>query len=94
MSRDRASAGDLLLDPVVCASFALLVFPFAVGVVDARLWTPLALPGYVLFVLMTVVGDVLPVVRSFGFRLYWVPFLLVCYGVSIAVAVGYAAIRR
>lgn len=94
MRRERASIGDLLLGPAVCVSFALLVFPFAVSVVDVRLWTPLALPGYVLFVLMTVVGDLLPVVRSFGFRLYWVPFLFVCYGISVAVAVGYAAIRR
>jgi hypothetical protein len=93
MSRDPP-VSELLVGPVVCVSFTLLVFPFAVSVVDARLWTPIALPGYTMFVLMTVVGDVLPVIRSFGFRLYWLPFLLVCYALSVAVAVGYHAIRR
>lgn len=85
---------DVAVGPIVRLSFALLVFPFAVSVIDSRLSSPLAVPGYVLFVLMTVVGNVLPVSRRFGFRLYWVPFVVVCYGISVAVGTGYYAVRR
>lgn len=92
--RSERAVGELVAGPVVWSVFALLVFPLALGVIDARLMTPLALPGYTLFVLMTVVGDVLPVVRNFGFRLYWLPFLLVCYGIAVAVAMGYYLLRR
>lgn len=92
MSAGRIRA-DTFIGPAVCVAFALLVFPFAITVLDARLWTPLALPGYTIFVLMTVVGDVLPLVRNFGFRLYWLPFVFVCYVLSVAVAVGYRSLR-
>lgn len=92
--RGEFTVGELVAGPVVWICFALLVFPLALGTIDARLMTPLALPGYAMFVLMTVVGDVLPVVRNYGFRLYWLPFLLVCYGISVALATGYYALRR
>lgn len=92
MSAGRIRA-DVLVGPAVCVAFALLVFPFAAATIDVRLWTPLALPGYTIFVLMTVVGDVLPLVRNFGFRLYWLPFVFVCYGLSVAMAVGYRSLR-
>ncbi|MDL5363325.1 hypothetical protein [Halalkalicoccus sp. NIPERK01] len=85
---------DRLVAPPVWISFALLIFPLAIGVVDTRLFSPLALPGYTVFVAMTVVGDVLPVVRNFGFRLYWLPFVVVCYGISVVVGIGYRALRR
>lgn len=80
--------------PSVWVSFALLVFPLALSNIDSRLFSPLALPGYVLFVLMTTVGNVLPKVRNFGFRLYWVPFIIVCYGISLTIGAGYNAVRR
>jgi hypothetical protein len=88
------TASELVAGPVVWISFALLVFPLALGTIDTRLMTPLALPGYTIFVLMTVVGDVLPVIRNYGFRLYWLPFLLVCYGISVVIATGYYVLRR
>ncbi len=80
--------------PSVWVSFALLVFPLALSTIDSRLWSPLALPGYVLFVLMTTIGNILPKVRNFGFRLYWVPFIVVCYGISLAIGTGCGAVRR
>ena len=81
----------LVVAPIVWVSFALLVFPLAISKIDSRLFSPLAVPGYVLFVLMTIVGNVLPKVRNFGFRLYWVPFVI---GISLAVGAGYYAGRR
>lgn len=80
--------------PSVWVSFALLVFPVALSTIDSRLWSPLALPGYVLFVLMTAIGNVLPKVRNLGFRLYWLPFIVVCYGISLAIGTGYDAVRQ
>jgi hypothetical protein len=94
MTRKRLSGSDLLAGPAVWISFALLVFPLATSVVDGRLWTPIAFPGYTIFVLITVIGDVLPVVRNFGFRLYWVPFVSICYGISVVIATGYYTIRK
>ena len=75
-------------------SFALLVFPLAISKIDSRLFSPLAVPGYVLFTLITIIGNILPKVRNFGFRLYWAPFVVVCYGISLAVGADYYAVRR
>lgn len=94
MTVDRDLVYRALAGPVVWITFAVLVIPFAVGVVDTRFMTPLAFPGYTLFVLMTVVGDVLPVIRNFGFRLYWIPFLVVCYVLSVVGATVYYVVRR
>lgn len=89
----RIPLRKLAIAPVVWVSFALLVFPLALSNIDSRLFSPLAIPGYILFVLMTIVGNVLPRVRNFGFRLYWLPFVIVCYGISLAVGTGYYAVR-
>lgn len=94
MTDGHISLKKLVIAPVVWASFALLVFPLALSNIDSRLWSPLALPGYVLFVLMTTIGNVLPKVRNFGFRLYWLPFVVICYGISLAAGAGYYAVRR
>lgn len=85
---------NLAFAPIVWVSFALLVFPLAISKIDSRLFSPLAVPGYVLFVLMTIVGNVLPWVRNFGFRLYWAPFVVICYGISIAVGISYYTLRQ
>lgn len=90
----RTPLKKLVIAPVVWVSFALLVFPLALSNIDSRLFTPLAVPGYILFVLMTIIGNALPRVRNFGFRLYWAPFVVVCYGISVTVGVGYYAVRR
>ncbi|WP_336364907.1 hypothetical protein [Halalkalicoccus salilacus] len=84
----------LVVAPIVWVSFALLVFPLAISKIDTRLFSPLAVPGYILFVLMTIIGNILPKIRNFGFRLYWVPFVVVCYGISLAVGAGYYAVCR
>ncbi len=94
MTGRRIPLRKLVLAPIVWVSFALLVFPLAISKIDSRLFSPLAVPGYVLFVLMTIVGDVLPRVRNFGFRLYWAPFIVVCYGISLVVGAGYYTVRR
>lgn len=94
MTGRRIPLRKLVLAPIVWASFALLVFPLAISKIDSRLFSPLAVPGYILFVLMTVVGNILPKVRNFGFRLYWVPFVVVCYGISLAVGAGYYTVHR
>lgn len=94
MTGDHISLKELVIAPVVWVCFALLAFPLALSTIDSRLFSPLALPGYVLFVCMTVVGDTLPKVRNFGFRLYWFPFLVVCYGISLVIGTGYCAVRR
>lgn len=94
MTGRRIPLRTLVVAPSVWMSFALLVFPLAISEIDSRLFSPLAVPGYVLFVLMTIVGNVLPKVRNVGFRLYWVPFIVVCYGISLAVGTGYYSVRR
>ncbi|KYH23909.1 hypothetical protein HAPAU_39880 [Halalkalicoccus paucihalophilus] len=94
MMGERITLRKIIIAPAVWVSFALLVFPLALSDIDSRLFSPLALPGYVLFVCMTVIGDILPKVRNFGFRLYWVPFIVVCYGVSLALGAGYYALCR
>lgn len=94
MNMFSISLRELTVAPIVHLSFALLVFPFAGSVLDSRLSTPLAIPGYVVFVLMTVVGNIHPLTRRFGFRLYWVPFVTVCYGLSLVVGAGYYLIRQ
>lgn len=94
MTGRRISLRELLIAPIVWVNFALLVFPLAISVIDSRLFSSLAVPGYILFVLMTVAGNILPKIRNFGFRLYWIPFLVVCYGISIAVGASYYAARR
>lgn len=70
--------------PGVVIVFAALTVPLVAGTVDARLHTPLALPGYTLFVALTVVGE--RIVPQYAFRLYWGPFLLCCYALAIVVA--------
>lgn len=94
MTGRRILLRKLVITPVVWVSFALLVFPLAVSVIDSRLFSPLAVPGYILFVLLPIVGNILPRIRNFGFRLYWLPFIVVCYGISLAVGTGYYAVRR
>lgn len=90
----RIPLRKLVVAPIVWVNFALLVFPLAISKIDTRLFSPLAVPGYVLFVLMTIVGNILPKIRNFGFRLYWVPFVVVCYGISLVVGAGYYAVYR
>lgn len=94
MTGSRPPLRSLVFAPSVWVSFALLVFPLAISKIDSRLFSPLAVPGYVLFTLITIVGNVLPWARNFSFRLYWAPFVVICYGISIAVGMGYYTVRQ
>ncbi len=74
---------NALIGPATVLVFCVLVVPLLLGVADTRLLTPLAAPGYFILLTMTVVGSV--VVPGYLFWLYWPPFLLVCYALSVVV---------
>lgn len=83
----------VLAEPGVVSVFAALTVPLVVGTLDARLHTPLAVPGYTLFVAVTVVGE--RIVPQYAFRLYWIPFVLCCYAIAIVVTgIARACFRR
>ncbi len=83
---------DAFVGPATVVVFCLLVVPLLLGVADTRLLTPLAAPGYLILLAMTVVGSVL--VPQYLFWLYWPPFLLVCYALSVFVGGLYYAVVR
>ena len=67
--------------PATLATFTLLVVPFGLGWLETRLFSPLALPGYLLYGVGTAIGNA--VAPRFDLWVYWVPFL----GGSGAIAV-------
>ncbi|WP_265111717.1 hypothetical protein [Halosolutus halophilus] len=73
--------------PATIGTYALLIVPFALGWFDARFFSPLALPGYLLYGIGTAIGNALA--PRFEFWIYWVPFLVGSYGVASVVGVGY-----
>jgi hypothetical protein len=77
--------------PATLVVFGLLVLPVLAGTADGRLWTPLAAPGYLLMMAMTIVGSV--VVPDYEFWVYWPPFVATCYALSVAVGGGYYRVR-
>ncbi|WP_331233407.1 hypothetical protein [Natronorarus salvus] len=83
---------DVLVGPATVLVFCVLVVPFLLGVADTRLLTPLAAPSYLILLAMTVVGSYL--VPQYLFWLYWPPFLLVCYALSVLCSGLYYAVRR
>lgn len=70
--------------------FGLLVGPLLAGLVDGRLWTPLALPGYLLMLAITYLSSVL--VPQYRFWLFWPAFVLASYAISVVVAGTYYAL--
>ena len=76
-----------LSSPVTIVMLLVLVVPFALGWLSTALYSPLALPGYLLYGLGTAVGNA--IAPRFEFWLYWVPFLAGCYAISVVVGVGY-----
>lgn len=70
--------------------FGLLVVPLLAGLVDGRLWTPLALPGYLLMLAITFVASV--VTPQYRFWLFWPPFVIASYSISVLVAGAYYAL--
>lgn len=89
---DRSAWWTVVAGPGVVLVFAALTVPLVVGTLDARFHSPLAAPGYTLFVVLTLVGEA--VVPQFTFRLYWPPFLLCSYGLAVVTAgIGRGCLR-
>lgn len=86
-----ASLRRALTAPATIATYLLLVVPLAVGWIKTSLLSPLALPGYLIYVLGTAIGNALS--PRFDFWVYWIPFLGGCYGVAVAVGYGYELLR-
>nr|WP_303645269.1 hypothetical protein [Salinirubrum litoreum] len=63
---------------------ALLVLPFAATWVSPRFASPLALPGYLVYTVGSAVGNAL--LPNYALWVYWAPFLLASYAVSVLVA--------
>ncbi|AGB37775.1 hypothetical protein [Natronococcus occultus] len=91
MNEYRELAVQVLFGPATVVTFCLLFVPLAVGVLDTRLMTPLAAPGYTLLLAMTVVGS--EVFPQYSLWVYWVPFTVVCYGIASVVGGLYYGIR-
>ncbi|WP_433633805.1 hypothetical protein [Halomicrococcus sp. NG-SE-24] len=94
MSTGRVSRSDLrrvLAGRAVWVVYVLLVGPLVAGAVDARLMTPLALPGYVVFTLGSAVGSQL--FPTLELWVFWVPFLAGAYPVAVALAGAYRTVR-
>ncbi|WP_339103560.1 hypothetical protein [Haloterrigena salinisoli] len=82
-----ASLRRAVASPATLVAFAALVVPFALGWLETRLFSPLALPGYLLYSVGTAIGNV--VAPRFEFWVYWAPFLASSYGIAAAVGYGY-----
>lgn len=87
----NVSPRRVLAGPATLATYALLVVPFAIGSVKTALMTPLALPGYLIFVFGTKIGNA--VWPRFAFWVYWFPFTIGCYGIAVVVGYGYEVLR-
>lgn len=92
MSADAERLRTVLAGPAVLASFVLLVGPLVAGAIDTRLMTPLALPGYLVLTIGSIVGNWL--FPAYRIWIYWGPFLLASYALAVAVGAGYRAARR
>lgn len=90
--RVSVSVKRVLAGPATLATFAFLVVPFALGWLKSALFSPLALPGYVIYGISTAIGNA--VAPRFKFWLYWAPFLAACYGIAVAVGFGYEWLRE
>lgn len=91
MTAIAVSLRRVLWGPPTLTAYALLVVPFAVGWLRTSWMTPLAVPGYVLYVTGTAIGNA--IAPRFDLWVYWVPFLVGCYGLAIAVGYGYDRTR-
>ena len=87
MTADAETIRRILASPATIGTYALLVVPVALGWLETRLFSPLALPGYLLFSVGTAIGNALA--PRFEFWIYWVPFLVGCFGVAVVVGAGY-----
>jgi hypothetical protein len=76
----------------VWGSYLALVGPLVLGALDNRLMTPLALPGYLVFTLGSAVGSRL--FPTLELWVFWVPFLVGSYVVSVVLATGYRVLQK
>ncbi|SDK69824.1 hypothetical protein [Natronorubrum texcoconense] len=77
----------IVTSPATLATFALLVVPFGLGWLETRLFSPLALPGYLLYGVGTAIGNA--VAPRFDLWVYWVPFLGGSAGIAVIVGFGF-----
>ncbi|USZ72824.1 hypothetical protein [Natronosalvus halobius] len=77
----------ILTAPVTIGTFLLLVVPFGLGWLKTALFSPLALPGYIIYTIGTAIGHKLA--PRFEFWVYWIPFVFGCYGIAVAVGTAY-----
>ncbi|MFC4988829.1 hypothetical protein [Saliphagus infecundisoli] len=91
MTERTVSLRRVLAGPATLATYAVLVVPLAAGWLRTAWMTPLALPGYLIYVVGTAIGNALS--ARFEFWAYWVPFTVGCYAVSVAVGYCYELLR-
>ncbi len=87
MNISRPSIRRVLASPATLATYALLVVPFALGWFRSEWMSPLALPGYLIFVIGTSIGNL--IAPRYEFWVYWAPFLAGSFGLSALVGYGY-----
>lgn len=80
-----------LTAPATIATYLLLVVPLALGWFKTSLLSPLALPGYLIYVIGTAIGNLFA--PRLDFWVYWAPFLVGCYGVAVTVGYLYELLR-
>lgn len=71
--------------------YAFFVLPLALGALDSRLMTPLALPGYLALTVGSSVGSYL--FPNFALWVFWVPFLVGAYAVAVVLGAGVRHVR-
>ncbi|EJN61402.1 hypothetical protein [Halogranum rubrum] len=92
MSTDHESSlRRLVAGPSVLVTFALLVVPLTAGSLDGRLMTPLAYPGYLIMMVGSSFGSYL--FPNFALWVFWFPFVVGCYGISVVVGILFRAVR-
>ncbi|WP_440771251.1 hypothetical protein [Natronorubrum sp. DTA28] len=77
----------IVTSPATLATFTLLVVPFGLGWLETRLFSPLALPGYLLYGVGTAIGNA--IAPRFDLWVYWVPFLGGSGAIAVAIGFGF-----
>ncbi|QLG48105.1 hypothetical protein [Natrinema halophilum] len=80
-----------LASPITIATYGVLVVPLAIGWFETALLTPLALPGYLIYVLGTAIGNAIS--PGLKLKFYWIPFLVGCYAIAVVVGTIYDVLR-
>ncbi|WP_435360360.1 hypothetical protein [Haloarchaeobius sp. DFWS5] len=86
---DLATVRRWLASRAVLVTFALLVVP--VVLLRFGYATPLALPGYLILTIGSAVGN--RIAPQYELWVYWIPFVVATYGLSVVVGASYRAVR-